>query len=143
MRAPTVLAMCAAGNLGVLPSPDLDITATLGLVHEHWWAELRAAYGVSNVSSAPLPEAFSAYGRFRFFAGTLAGCWVARHAFVDLGPCAEAEFGAVHGEGVGQVPEMEPVWSWFDGLQSLIFARFRRLRKGVRSPTRTSSRTSR
>ena len=113
MRAPIVFAMCAAGNLGVLPSPDLDITATLGLVHEHWRAELRAAYGVSNVSSAPLPKAFSAYGRFRFFAGTFAGCWVARHAFVDLGPCAEAEFGAVHGEGVGQVQVAAENSPWF------------------------------
>jgi hypothetical protein len=85
-------------------------------VYERWRAELRAAFGVSNVSSAPLAEASSAHGRFRFFAGTLAGCWLARHAVVDLCPCAEAEFGAVHSEGLGQVQVMESAWSWFDGL---------------------------
>jgi hypothetical protein len=68
---------------------------------------------VSNVSSDPLPEASSAYGRFRFFAGTLAGCWVAGRAVVDLGPCAEAEFGVVHGEGVGQLQVATENSPWF------------------------------
>ena len=99
-----LLGLGAAGNIGVLPGPDLDVTATLGFERGHWRAELRAAYGLTNVRSDPLSEASSAYGSFKFFAGTLAGCWlVSRAAVVDLGPCAEVEFGAVQGQGVGQV----------------------------------------
>jgi hypothetical protein len=91
----------AAGTIGVLPGPDLDLTATLGLLRGQWRAELRAAYGLRTVSSDPLAGASGAHGRFRFLAGTLAGCWLVSRAAVDLGPCADVEFGAVQGEGVG------------------------------------------
>jgi hypothetical protein len=92
-----------AGNLGVLPGPDFGVTATVGLVHGHWRAELRGAYGLRTVSSDPVADAGGAYGSFRFLAGTLAGCWVAVTAALDFGPCLEVEFGAVRGEGVGQI----------------------------------------
>jgi hypothetical protein len=93
----------ASGSLGVLPGPDLDLTAALGVSHGPWRVELRGAYGVRTVNSDPLAQASDAYGRFRFIAGTLAGCWVLSWAAVDLGPCADAEFGVVSGEGVGQL----------------------------------------
>ena len=103
----------AAGNLGVLPAPDVGIGAEIGLVRRHWRAELRASYGLRNVRSDPLTDASGAYGRFRVFAGTLAGCWMMLRAAVDLGPCAEAEFGVVHGEGVGPIEVASQYTPWF------------------------------
>jgi hypothetical protein len=102
-----------AGNLGVLPGPDLDLTATLGLVSGRWRGELRAAYGVREVSSDPLSQASNAYARFRFLSGTLVGCWLVSGATVALGPCAEAEVGIVRGTGTGQLEVASESTPWF------------------------------
>jgi hypothetical protein len=113
-RATFVLAgLGAAGTIGVLPGPDLDLTATLGLARGPWRAELRAAYGLVNVSSDPLSQASSAYARFRFLAGTLAGCWMVSRAVVELGPCVDVELGAVRGEGVGPLEVDSKDTPWF------------------------------
>jgi hypothetical protein len=103
----------ASGDLGVLPGPDVDLFAAMGLVRGHWRAELRAAYGLRNVRSDPLVEAGGAYGSFRFFVGTLAGCWMMLGTAVDLGPCAEVELGAVRGEGVGNLQTTSETTPWF------------------------------
>jgi hypothetical protein len=103
----------ATGNLGVLPAPDVGIGAEIGLVRRQWRVELRAAYGLRNVRSDTLSDPAGAYGRFRFFAATLAGCWTIVRPAVDLGPCAEAEFGAVYGEGSGASQNTAETTPWF------------------------------
>ena len=103
----------AAGHLGVLPGPDVGIGATLGISRRHWRVELRAAYGPRQVQSEALADPAGAYGKFRFLAGTLAGCWLRLHSAVDLGPCAEAEIGAVQGEGIGADHSSSRTTPWF------------------------------
>jgi hypothetical protein len=103
----------ATSTLGVLPGPDVGPTATLGLVRGHWRAELRGTYGLREVRSDPLADASGAYGSFRFFAGTLVGCWLVSGAVAEWGPCAEAEVGAVRGEGVGQLQVASETTPWF------------------------------
>jgi len=102
-----------AGNVGVLPAPDVGIGVEIGLVRRQWRAELRATYGLRNLRSDSLAAASGSYGRFRFFAGTLAGCWMMLRSAVDMGTCAEAEFGAVHGEGVGPIEVASQYTPWF------------------------------
>lgn len=92
--------IAAAGNLGGLPAADAAPAAVLGLVRGGWRGELRFAYGLRGVSSAPLPAADGAHGKFRFYASTLVGCYVVARASVELGPCVAGEVGWVHGEGV-------------------------------------------
>ena len=103
----------AAGDLGVLPGPDVGPGAALGLLLGHWRLELRVAYGVREVPSDTLADASGAYGKFRFYAGTLAGCWTALRGAVDFGPCVEAELGAVHGEGAGADHNRGQTTPWF------------------------------
>jgi len=102
----------AAGHLGVLPGPDVGLGATVGMARGHWRVELRGAYGPREVRSEALADAGGAYGRFRFFAGTLAGCWLRLATVVDVGPCAEAEIGAVHGEGSGADSPISKTTPW-------------------------------
>jgi hypothetical protein len=96
-----LLGAAAAGNLGVLPSPDLGVSASVGIVHPRWRMEARAAYDPRQVQSAALANPSGAYGRFSFIAGTVAGCMTFSRPTLEFGPCADAEFGAVHGEGIG------------------------------------------
>jgi len=113
-RATFVLAgLGAAGHLGVLPGPDVGIGATIGLLRGQWRVELRGAYGPRQVPSDALADAPNVHGKFRFFAGTLAGCWLRLGRVVDLGPCAEAEIGAVHGEGAGADRIIAQTTPWF------------------------------
>ncbi len=69
-----LLGAAAAGNLGVLPSPDLGVSASVGIVRPRWRMEARAAYDPRQVQSDALANPSGAYGRFSFIAGTLAGC---------------------------------------------------------------------
>ena len=96
-----LLGAAAAGNLGVLPSPDLGFSASVGIVRPRWRIEARAAYHPRQVQSDALANPPGAYGRFSFIAGTLAGCMTFSRPVLEIGPCADAEFGAVHGEGIG------------------------------------------
>jgi len=96
-----LLGLVAGGTTGVLPSPDVGVGAALGLARPFWRLELRAAWGLRQAESAPLANPSGARGSFRLLAGTLAGCATFRRSVVDFGPCADVEFGAVHGEGVG------------------------------------------
>jgi hypothetical protein len=101
-----------SGTLGVLPGPDAGVFAALGLLHGPWRAELRAAYGLREVGSDAVADAGGAYGSFRFFAGTLVGCWMMLGQTVDLGPCAEVEVGAVRGRGIGNIPVSSETTPW-------------------------------
>jgi hypothetical protein len=96
-----------------LPGPDVGVTATIGLLHGHWRAELRGAYGLRTVNTDPVADTGGAYGSFRFYAGTLLGCWVAAGTAVDFGPCLEAELGAVRGRGVGSIQVSSQGTPWF------------------------------
>jgi hypothetical protein len=96
-----------------LPGPDVGLGATIGLAHGPWRVELRGAYGPRAVPSAALADVPDVYGKFRFFAGTLTGCWLWRGGVVALGPCALAEIGAVHGEGVAADTTTSQTTPWF------------------------------
>ena len=96
-----LLGAAAAGNLGVLPSPDVGVSASVGMVRPRWRIEARATYDPRQVRSDALANPSGAYGRFSFITGTLAGCMTFSRSMLEFGPCAEAEFGAVHGEGIG------------------------------------------
>ena len=91
----------AAGNLGVLPSADLGVSASVGIVRPRWRIEGRIAYSPRRVQSDVLTNPAGAYGRFSFIAGTLAGCLTFSRSVFELGPCFDLEFGAVPGEGIG------------------------------------------
>ena len=96
-----LLGVAAAGSLGVLPSPDVGGSASVGVVRPRWRGEARATYGLRRVQSDPLADAAGAYGRFSFVAGSLAGCMSFLWPGLEMGPCASAEVGVVRGQGVG------------------------------------------
>jgi hypothetical protein len=96
-----LVGVAAAGNLGVLPSADLGVSASVGIVRTRWRIEARAAYSPRRVQSDVLTSPAGAYGRFSFVVGTLAGCLTFSRSVFEFGPCADAEFGAVPGEGIG------------------------------------------
>ena len=93
-----LLGAAAAGNVGVLPSPDLGVSASVGIVRPRWRLEARATYDPRQVQSEASPS--GAYGRFSFITGTLAGCLTLSRPMLEFGPCADAEVGAVRGEGM-------------------------------------------
>jgi len=82
-----------------LPSPDVGASASVGAVGSRWRVEARAAYGLRRAQSETLADPPGAFGRFSFVAGTLAGCGTFRWPSLEMGPCAVAELGVVHGEG--------------------------------------------
>jgi hypothetical protein len=112
----------AAGHVGVLPGPDVGLGATIGLLRGPWRVELRGAYGARQVPSDAMADAPSAHGKFRFFAGTLAGCWLWLGKAVDLGPCAEAEIGVVRGAGAGADTTTAQTTPWLGLGAGLIVA---------------------
>ena len=108
-----VLGVAAAGSAGVLPSPDVAVSVSAGVVRPHWRGEARAAYGLRRVQSDPLAEPSGAYGRFSFVAGTVAGCWTFVEPILEMGPCASVELGAVQGRGVGATQTISKSTPWF------------------------------
>jgi hypothetical protein len=105
-----MLGLGAEGNSGVLPSPDVGVSAALGMVGSFWRVELRATWDPRQVESAPL--ASGARGRFRLLAGTLVGCATYRRNVADFGPCVDVEFGAVFGEGIGPLLATSQTTPW-------------------------------
>lgn len=126
-RAPSVPATsvlagaAAAGNAGVLPSPDVGASVSVGVARLHWRIEARAAYGPRRVQSDTLTDPPGAYGRFSFLAGTLAGCRTFTQPRFELGPCASLELGAVRGQGFGATQTTSHTSPWF-GLGAGVFA---------------------
>jgi hypothetical protein len=108
-----IVGLGAIANLGVLPGPDVGIGVSLGLQRGHWLVELRTAYGPREVHSDALADPQGAYGKFRFHAGTLVGCWLALRTTVDIGACVLAEAGAVRGEGSGTDHDRAETAPWF------------------------------
>jgi hypothetical protein len=97
----TLAGLGAAGNLGVVPEADLGIGAALGAAGRSWRIELRVAYHPRWVNSSNISDPPNAHARFRFLAGTLAGCWTLTYPLLSLGPCGDFEFGTLRGEGSG------------------------------------------
>jgi hypothetical protein len=107
-----VAGLVATGSLGVVPALDVALGAELGLVRGGWRLELRAAYGLRTVDSAPVSATRDAHGRFRFFAGNVVVCrtWAWQH--VQLGPCTDLAIGAVHGQGIGADKDESATTLW-------------------------------
>jgi hypothetical protein len=108
-----VVGLVGAASLGVVPGLDVDLGGELGLVRGRWRVELRAVYGLRAQDSPPVSGAMGAHGRFRFFAGTLAGCWIVARGRVQVGPCADVEVGAVHGQGIGSDQDAAATTPWY------------------------------
>jgi len=124
-RATSVLAGAAvAGNAGVLPSPDVGVGVSVGVLHPGWRVEVRADYGPRRVPSDSLTDPPGAHGRFSFLAGTLAGCGTFTQPRIELGPCASLEVGAVRGQGVGATQTASQTSPWV-GLGAGVFAAIR------------------
>jgi len=105
----------AVGHLGVLPGADVGLGAHVGLARRSLRVELRGAYGPRAVASSRVGAAGEAYGKFRFWAATLAGCWMLERGRLELGPCLDLELGAVAGEGVGAT-ETTSATTWWYGM---------------------------
>jgi hypothetical protein len=90
----------ATGHWGVLPSPDLGVDASVGVMGSFWRVELRALYSPRAVHSQAMSDPPGAFGRFRLVTGTLAGCLTFKRAGLDFGPCLDFEAGVVQGEGL-------------------------------------------
>jgi len=103
----------AAGHLGVLPSADLGISASLGITGPFWRVELRGVYDPRVVQSEAMPDPPRAFGRFRLYTGVLVGCLTLERAALDFGPCVDFEFGALHGEGVAAPFTYPKTTPWF------------------------------
>ena len=103
----------AAGHLGVLPVADVGLTAHLGIVRRSLRIELRGAYGPREVRSDALSEAAGAHGKFRFWAATLAACWMVSRGWAEFGPCVDIEVGAVHGQGVRATETTSATTLWY------------------------------
>jgi len=124
-RATSVLVgAAAAGNAGVLPSPDVGASISVGVARPGWRALARVAYGPRQVQSDTLTDPPGAYGRFSFLAGTLAGCLRFVQPRFELGPCASLELGAVRGQGVGATQTTSNTAPWF-GLGAGAFVAIR------------------
>lgn len=95
-----LVGLAGVGHVGVVPAVDVAPALVLGLRRPSWRAELRLAYGLRRVRSEPLAEAGDAYGEFRFHAAALTGCYTLARGPFELGPCAVAEAGVVHGQGI-------------------------------------------
>ena len=108
-----LLGVAAAGSLGVLPSPDVGISASVGIAGSRWRVEARAVYGLFEAQSEPLSALSGAYGRFSFVAGTLAGCMTFHGPRLEMGPCASAEAGDVRGQGIGPFQTTRKDTPWF------------------------------
>jgi hypothetical protein len=108
-----IVGLGAAGHLGILPGADVGLAAQIGLLRGPWRIELRGAYGPHEVRSDPVADASNAYGKFRFWAATLAGCWMVARAWGGFGPCADIEVGVVHGEGVGSTKTTSAAALWY------------------------------
>jgi len=107
-----LVGLAATANVGVLPSPDVGVGASVGVVRPRWRIEARAAYGPRRVQSESMANPPGSYGRFSFVAGTLVGCMTFSRPWFELGPCADVEFGAVHGEGVGATQTTASTSPW-------------------------------
>jgi hypothetical protein len=90
----------AAGHWGVLPSPDLGMNASVGVMGSFWRVEVLASYGPRAVHSQAMSDPPGAFGRFRLYTGGLAGCLALKRAALELGPCLDFEVGVVQGEGL-------------------------------------------
>ena len=91
----------ATGSQGTLPSVDVGVGGSVGVVARHYRVELRAAYGLRRDQAAKAVTPADAYGRFNFLAGTLVGCFNLGQEALAFGPCADVEAGVVSAQGFG------------------------------------------
>jgi hypothetical protein len=91
----------AAGSEGTLPSIDIGLGGSVGMVVRRFRVELRAAYGLRRDQIANAAAPAGAYGRFNLFAGTLSACFNLGPEAWAFGPCADAEVGVASAEGFG------------------------------------------
>jgi hypothetical protein len=91
----------STGSQGTLPSVDVGVGGSVGLVARRYRVELRAAYGLRRDQIAKAATPADAYGRFNFLAGTLVGCFNLGQEALAFGPCADVEVGVVSAQGFG------------------------------------------
>ena len=91
----------ATGSQGTLPSVDLGVGGSVGVVARHVRVELRTTYGLRRDQIATVATPADAYGRFNFLASTLVACFNLGKEALAFGPCAGTEVGVVSAEGFG------------------------------------------
>ena len=91
----------ATGSQGTLPSVDVGVGGSVGLVARRYRVEIRAAYGLRRDQIAKAATPADAYGRFNFLAGTLVGCFNLGQETLAFGPCADVEVGVASAQGFG------------------------------------------
>jgi hypothetical protein len=96
-----LLGLQAQGSQGTLPSVDLGLGGSVGVVGRRYRVEIRGAYGLRRDQIANAVTPAGAYGKFNFLAATLAGCFNLGGQAVAFGPCADAEVGVVSAQGFG------------------------------------------
>jgi hypothetical protein len=96
-----LLGLQAQGSQGTLPSVDIGLGGSVGVVGRRYRVELRGAYGLRRDQIANAATLPGAYGKFNFLAATLAGCFNLGGQAVAFGPCADAEVGVVSAQGFG------------------------------------------
>jgi hypothetical protein len=102
----------AEGSQGTLPSVDLGLGGSIGVVGRRYRVELRAAYGLRRDQIAHATTLPDAYGQFNFLAGVLAGCFNLGREALAFGPCADAEVGWVSAKGYGVSRSMTASRPW-------------------------------
>ena len=100
-RTDFLFGLHAQGSQGTLPSVDVGLGGSVGIVGRRYRVELRGAYGLrrDQIANAATPP--GAFGRFNFWAGVLAGCLNFGQEALAFGPCVDAEAGVVSAQGFG------------------------------------------
>jgi len=109
--ADLVIGLSVQGSQGALPSVDLGLGGSVGLVGRHYRFDFRVNYGLRRDQIAHAATPPDAYGQFNFLAGVLAGCFNLGRGTLAFGPCADAEVGWVSAKGYGvskTIPANQP-----------------------------------
>jgi hypothetical protein len=96
-----LLGLQAQASQGTLPSVDIGLGGSVGVVGRRYRVELRGAYGLRRDQIANAATLPGAYGKFNFLAATLAGCFNLGGQALAFGSCANAEVGLVSAQGFG------------------------------------------
>jgi hypothetical protein len=107
------IGVLGVAGLGILPGLDAGIGGSMALLHGAWRFDLRASYGLRRDRIVTVSSPPAAYGKFNY-TGVVAGvCRNFARLWVDLGACADVEFGLVSAEGRNVTQESSATTPWF------------------------------
>ena len=107
------IGVLGVAGLGILPGLDAGIGGSLALLRGAWRFDLRASYGLRRDRMVTVSSPPAAYGTFNY-TGFVAGvCRNFAWLRVDLGACAEVEFGLLSAKGHNLTQGLSAVTPWF------------------------------